>query len=236
MTDQELDKCMRNILIDCLKMDLEDSKKYQAAFNPSYRYQRQMRIMLNDPLQWERDISRPIWKHVLRSVAVVLLMVLVGFGGVMTVSPSARAAVIRWVTEWYETYVIYQYHGEQIEGKMPRYEITELPEGYTEVERIENPASVSVLYADGLGSFICLDYTHMQQGGMTIIVTDESEVMDITVNGMKGQLFLPNDPENTTAVTWIDTVESIQFKIDAAFDELNMLYIAESVSSLKRTK
>ena len=41
----------------------------------------------------------------------------------MAVSPTVRAAVVRWVTEWYETHVVYRFSGEQIADEMPQYGI-----------------------------------------------------------------------------------------------------------------
>ena len=46
--------------------------------------------------------------------AVILLVFSLSLGSLMAVSPTVRAAVIRWVTEWYETHITYRYSGEQI--------------------------------------------------------------------------------------------------------------------------
>ena len=40
----------------------------------------------------------------------------------------------RRVVEWYETHITYRHSGEQIAGDMPWYEITDLLEGYGEIE------------------------------------------------------------------------------------------------------
>jgi len=42
--------------------------------------------------------------------------------------------VVRRVVEWYETHITYRHSGEQIAGDMPWYEITDLLEGYGEIE------------------------------------------------------------------------------------------------------
>ncbi len=39
----------------------------------------------------------------------------------MAVSPTVRAAVVRWVTEWYETHVVYRFC-ENMTGEMPQYD------------------------------------------------------------------------------------------------------------------
>lgn len=160
----------------------------------------------------------------------------------MAVSPTVRAAVVRWVTEWYETHIVYRYSGEQITGEMPQYEITDLPEGYAEVEskRIEWPDYISFTYYNPdkeNDQGIIFDYTYMSQGGVADFVTEDSETISVTVNGLKGQLFLAKDWENTrSTLTWIDTDNNIQFTLMAALNEIDILHMAESVSLVKISK
>jgi len=130
MTDQALDKLMRQVLIDSLALEEESTEP--VDFIPSKRHQQQMQLMLKNPLGWYKRKTKPVWKLALQRVAVVLLVASLGFGSVMVVSPTARAAVIRWVVEWYETHIVYRYSGDGISGGMPRYGIVELPDGYDE--------------------------------------------------------------------------------------------------------
>ena len=105
MTDQELDTLMRRVLLDSLKLDAESTASGELAFEPTHHYQRQMAAMVKDPLKWERRRARPLWKNVAQKIAVILLVFSLSLGSLMAVSPTVRAAVVRWVTEWYETHV-----------------------------------------------------------------------------------------------------------------------------------
>ena len=105
MTDQELDTLMRRVLLDSLKLDAESTASGELAFEPTHHYQRQMAAMVKDPLKWERRRARPLWKNVAQKAAVILLVFSLSLGSLMAVSPTVRAAVVRWVTEWYETHV-----------------------------------------------------------------------------------------------------------------------------------
>lgn len=153
----------------------------------------------------------------------------------MAVSPTVRAAVVRWVTEWYETHIVYRYSGEQITGEMPQYEIIDLPEGYIEDERVNWPSYVSVVYQNkDTGKTIYLDCTYMQQGSASDYVTDGVEVVPVTVNGLSGQLFLTDDWENKwNTITWNDAERNLQFEIDANVNRDVILHMAESVSLVK---
>lgn len=76
---------------------------------------------------------------------------------------------------------------------------------------------------------ICFDYTYMQQGAINQFGLEDCEVIDVEINGMSGTLFVPDDPESSKAVTWIDEGANIQFVINAFCDEKTMLDLAESV-------
>ena len=235
MTDRELDRMMQHVLLDAIKRDCEEETDDVPAFKPTRHYQRQIAAMLKDPLKWERRRARPLWKNVAQKAAVILLVFSLSLGSLMAVSPTVRAAVVRWVTEWYETHIVYRYSGEQIIGEMPQYEITDLPEGYIEDERVNWPSYVSVVYQNkDTGKTIYLDCTYMQQGSASDYVTDGVEVVPVTVNGLSGQLFLTDDWENKwNTITWIDAERNLQFEIDANVNRDVILHMAESVSLVK---
>ena len=235
MTDRELDRMMQHVLLDAIKRDCEKETDDVPAFKPTRHYQRQIAAMLKDPLKWERRRARPLWKNVAQKAAVILLVFSLSLGSLMAVSPTVRAAVVRWVTEWYETHIVYRYSGEQITGEMPQYEITDLPEGYIEDERVNWPSYVSVVYQNkDTGKTIYLDCTYMQQGSASDYVTDGVEVVPVTVNGLSGQLFLTDDWENKwNTITWIDAERNLQFEIDANVNRDVILHMAESVSLVK---
>ena len=239
MTDQELDTLMRRVLLDSLKLNLEGATGNELSFEPTPRYQWQMTAMLADPLKWARKRARPIWKKVIQKVAVILLVFSLSLGSLMAASPTVRAAVIRWVTEWYETHITYRYSGEQITDEMPQYEITDLPEGYVEAkgERVEWPSYVSIIYrnqSDDNAQWIYLRYIYMQQGTISNFEIENADVLPVTVNGLDGQLYLARNPEQSdSTITWIDPDKNILFAVDAALDANDILHIAESVSLVK---
>ena len=226
---------MQRVLLDAIKRDCEKETDDVPAFKPTRHYQRQMAAMLSDPLKWARKRARPIWKSALQKVAMILLVFTLSLGSLMAVSPTVRAAVVRWVTEWYETHIVYRYSGEQITGEMPQYEIIDLPEGYIEDERVNWPSYVSVVYQNkDTGKTIYLDCTYMQQGSASDYVTDGVEVVPVTVNGLSGQLFLTDDWENKwNTITWNDAERNLQFEIDANVNRDVILHMAESVSLVK---
>ena len=112
---------------------------------------------------------------------------------------------------------------------MPQYEISALPNGYRETDYIVLPQNVSALYENDAGDMICFDYVYMAQGAAWQFETEGSELLDVTVNGCKGQLLVPDDPANWTTLTWIDPKQNLQFCIDAVGDKDSVIRLAESI-------
>lgn len=235
MTDQELEQLMRRVLLDAAAEN-ESKIGHEQEFHASNQYQREIQKMLRDPLSWAKRRSLPVWKRTVQRVAAVFLAVFIGLGGAMVISPTVRAAVINWITEWYETHIVYRYSGEDIQGEMPQYGITALPDGYQETSRDVGPASVSIVYENEDYDLICLDYTFMQEGAANVIVTDGFQMEEISVNGCDGTLYILNDPQNMSTLTWINPEANVQFTLNASLSKNDILHIAESVSLTESIK
>jgi hypothetical protein len=232
MTDYELDQVIQRILIDAQKADEEQAAGEDILFNPSVQYQHNMRAMCKNPNKWQRNRDRPVWKNMLRRVAMVLLAVSIGFGGLMVCVPSVRAAVIQWAMEWYETHIVYRYSGDDVSSKSDEYDITALPSGFSEVERTDLSNIVWINYADDEGNVISFDYCYIHQGGGVVVNTEDASASatEITVNGMTGHFFEAESADKFNTITWIDEHNSIQFTISGLFDKDTLLYMAMSVS------
>ncbi len=238
MTDQELDRLMKRVLMDAIQLDLDtEAVKNTTAFEPSSRHQRQMKAMLKDPQGWLKRKTRPVWRLAAQRAAIFLLVVSLGFGAIMVGSPTARAAFMNWIKEVYETHIVYRFMGEDIDGEMPHYEITALPEGFVEVERLEFPATVAVAYENEAGDVIYFNYSFMQQGSAGFISAENSEIVPVTVNNLHGDLYLSKDFEHiSNTIFWIDEELNICFDISGFYSATDILHIAESVSLSKMTK
>lgn len=235
MTDQELDQLMMRVLLDGLKEEEQQAEEPQSAFVPSAGYRRQMKKMCRDPLGWKRSKERSLWKGILHRAAMILLVLTVGFGTVMLTMPTVRAAVLKWVVEVYETYVLYRYSGESPYEEVPAYTITDLPEGFVETERAELGLIVDVVYENQEGDQIALTYCAVQDGGITWFDTDTSEISEITINGYQGQFYKTTLLDGSNTLEWIDPTLNLHFIVDGQFEKEEMLHMAESVSLVETT-
>ncbi|WP_308542356.1 DUF4367 domain-containing protein [uncultured Oscillibacter sp.] len=236
MTDKELDSMMQQILLDAIALD-EERCEDKIPFEPSLKYQHQTALMLKDPIRWEKNRSRPVWKKYGQRVAAILLVAFISLGSVMVASPTARAMVLQWFREWYETYISYHYTQEgSIPETMPEYTITALPEGYKEniSERIEWPNYIQCRFENADESPILFDYIYMETGSISNIETEGAEIIEVVVNGCEGAIILPeNSVKSDCTLTWINAEENLQFTIHASMDQNEILHIAESVKLIQ---
>lgn len=214
---------------------LDDAKSQHDAnttdqdFEYSPGYLRKRIKLLADPFRYAKRKLKPVWKKALQSVACFLLAGLIGLATVMTVSPAARAKIVQWFQEIYETYVVHRFAGEDVVKNLPHYEIGALPQGYEEVFRINEPDFVSITYQNADGRQINFSYMRMEQGSAFAAEMSDIEVRDITVNGLIGQLYISQSQEQTSAIIWINEKESTYFALDMFGTAEEILHIAESI-------
>ena len=232
MTEAEMDHMMRMTLFDAIALDEKNADNPEFAFHSSQRHSRQMQQMLKNPLKWARNRNRGIFRKTAQWAAIILLFISLSFGFVMLFSSTARAAVERWVAEWYQTHIVYRYSGES-KGILPRYELTGLPEGFTELERIEMYELTDVLYGNENGELISLTYGAMAQGGATVFVPNGDAVSEVMVGKNQGTLFIPQNPESTKKLFWIDERAGIHFTLIADMNESDLIGLAESIRKKK---
>lgn len=233
MTDQELDRLMRHVLMDGVEQKSEQPSEADngeaPAFQPSPRYQRQITAMKRDPWAWAKKKQRPAWKKYAQTAAALLLVA--GLG--LAASPTARADIVRLAVEWNQNHASFVYSGPDVGGELPCYVLGDLPEGYvqTDWQRL-GPALVAADYESADGDYLYLDYSYMQQGGGTFIDMEEGEVIETRVNGMEGYFFQDADPEAFDILTWIDTRQNIQFTLGGCMDLDQALVLADGLERL----
>lgn len=233
MNDRECDALLRKSLMDANLQDFQEVLSQENEIRCTPRYQVQRKKLLADPLKWYRSRARPLWKKTLRSAACLLLACTLGFFTLMAASPIVRAAVVQWVQEWYETHIVYRFQGEPASEEMPEYQITELPEGFGETNRIESVGYLRVSYRNQQGEQIDLICSRMDSGKATSVSTVNMEVSEVQVNGHPGQFYHSLDPNQSSAIMWADEHSNIMFSVDAFGEKLDILHMSESVELVK---
>lgn len=229
MTDDQLDQLLRKAMICAIEEEWEPILVDAPRLEKSLKHQHEMKKMLDDYMGWYRKRTRPVWRKTMRTVASVAVACAILLGTVMAASPTARTAVVHWVTEWYESHVVYRYSGNTSEVTPASYEITAIPAGYTQVELIEFPNYQSIIFQNGDGDFLYFDMIVMDEGIAVGLLTSDVESYDVMVNGFPGALYISEIEPQSNHILWIIEEEGLHFSIDGFLSADELLYIAESV-------
>lgn len=234
MMEQAENRVLQNILLDVVASEFSEELSDPQPVVMSPHFKKQMEAMLKDPNGWAKRRERPVWKRFLQTAASIVLVCSLSLGALMVASPTVRAAVVNWVMEWYETYVVYRFFEEPVEDQllpMPEYQITKLPDGYSEDGDLQElPNDTEIKYRSESGETIRFEYMRMHQGRILMVCTENMVVTDVTVNGCPGQLYVSTDPEQSNALIWNDDANGLQFIIDGFASEADLMQMAESVS------
>lgn len=186
-----------------------------------------------------RSKRRYIWYR----VAALFLACLVGASVWLAVDDGARAAFRKWVRGVDRHGVIYEFYGKPTDT-IPRFELTWIPEGFvleSELDNTDEYVKQRDLYYEnpetdngfGFGYFTMSEDILMEIGGFINEPPPESE--PCTVNGMKGEYFLPGSMGDNNLV-WIDEEHGLIFAIDSTLDRETVMRIAESVAIVEDTR
>ena len=174
-----------------------------------------------------RSIRHTVWRY----AAAVLLTVTLTFGAVMAVSPQARAAVVQWVRTVYENSVVYRFFNPAPQGALPRYQLTWLPEGFTEADVFCDEEYYSAIYENvETGQVIIFEYHFMCDGMNVTIAPEESgSITQVEVNGLRGEYYQEPDDADGNLLQFTDETANIIFKISGNIDRDSIFNIAEGV-------
>ena len=174
----------------------------------------------------------------LRRVAAIFLATLVALSTWLAVDNRARAAVLRWFREIYETRIIYRFTGEGEAKVLPDFEVTWIPEGYEQSELYRNKYSCVVVYAppgspaDGVG----ISYNLISEGLAVVIDEIDGDPIPVEINGVKAELYLGTEASPVNVLVWVREDLGVQIDITAKIDPEDMLHIANGLNLFISTK
>lgn len=209
---------------------LPDAAACGHDFSEGFR--RKMETLLRR--QRRRSIRHTVWRY----AAALLLTVTLTFGAVMAVSSQARAAVVQWVRTVYENSVVYRFFNPAPQGALPRYQLTWLPEGFTEADVFCDAEYYRAVYLnEDTGQSVVFEYSFMDDG-MAIMVVPEGEHMveQIQINGYAAEYHQMQDATATNTLVIFDSENNICLMVTANATRSDIFNIAEHIILDKMTK
>ena len=234
MTDQELEKLTRQIMLDAARLEygslLEGAPEH--TFSPAF--ERKMKKLL-------RRGRHPVLYRTLRGAACLLLVLLLSGCAVLAISPAAREVFAGWVREIHDNYFLYEFFGseerEPVSKEEVLYQPSYVPAGYRiEYRSVLLDGFVTVRYInDQTGNIAVFTYfSDTASPVMQISRDSEDTYKKVTVNGISADLYLDAEEGKNNILVWVDEVNRHAFSISGAFGEEELLRMAESVGALPR--
>ena len=239
MDDSEFDIMLRSALMDAIRLEwAQELEGTQPEHQFSARYLREREKLLKDPFGYARRKTRPMWKKAVHLAASILLVVSIGLGGILAISPEARAWVVKQLSVfWGDRSAVFTIPEHQ-DGlvDISHYRPTCIPDGFEIVAEIDDSdVSLGLTYRNMAGNYICFDSASSSDSvGFSFILDNEhSERQDVEVNGCPGTLMAANEAGWPSHLIWMDQELGISYCITSDLDYEELLQIAESVNYVK---
>lgn len=177
--------------------------------------------------------SYPALSTVLRRVAVVALVIFLSYGAFSTANAMPREEFYGWANRNIGNYYVLNYDGTSSPDREPvKYMLTLIPDGYTLWDYEELADTVYISYVDESCKLLNFMYICNPDESTLFIQAEGAEKRSATVNGIPATLIIPNDPDISSNIIWIDEDNTL-FELDGFFDEDELIKLAESVVEIK---
>lgn len=239
MDDSEFDIMLRSALMDAIRLEwAQELEGTQPEHQFSARYLREREKLLKDPFGYARRKTRPMWKKAVHLAASILLVVSIGLGGILVISPEARAwAVQRLSIIWGDESAAFTAPEQQnCLVDISHYHPTYIPEGFELVTEIcESDFSAALTYRNMAGNYIYFDSAFSANSAEFSFFLDNehSDRQEVEVNGCPGTLMVANEAGWPSHLVWMDQELGISYCITSDLDCEELLQIAESVNYVK---
>ncbi len=236
MTEHKENELLRDILLDAAAEEFAPEFSSTEQVETSLKFQKSMHSLLSNPKKWAERRQKPVWKKTAKMVATIALIGILSLGMLMLISPKVYAAVVNWVTEWYETYVMYRFSGEHTESDLPEYQLSYIPEGYCRnAEILSTPDDFSRVTALQFTAYsgkhrLLFEYGPMDSGSALTIELENMSVSEVSINGNRGHLYSSTIDSQVSCIIWIDIQNNTCLLIDGFLSDDELIRIAQSVT------
>lgn len=205
---------------------LPDTAECSHTFSASF--EKKMKRIL-------RRGNHPVLYRYAQRAATVLLVFLLGFMALITVSPTVRAAVFGWIRQQHKSFTQYSFTstaGEETATEC--YELAYLPEGYYEYIRNEIRGNITIYYQspnkDKVMYFI---YSKNSKFIEYYLKFDPSKLEEVSIDGYKADFYQSNHKDIANSLFWQDRDSNTFFGLSAFVEKTELIKIAKNVKQME---
>lgn len=207
-------------LADAINESLPNPSECTHQFSP--RFEKKMKRLI-------RKSHHPIFYRTLRTVASIVLVILIGFGSTLAVSAEAREIVFSWVKQQYENFYEYFFEGDVTPTESRRYQTGWMPDGCEFVTSYETAGGEVYIFTDEKDTLIQFSYTSNPDNETLFIDGVGYFKEEAIINGRIGDFYIAQSNDKTNGLIWTDETETVLFFVSGNYDKETLVKIAESV-------
>lgn len=183
----------------------------------------------------QRTIRRgnhPAIARLPKQIACFILSAVIIGGTWLTVDAEARAVFFAWVREVYEEFVAYRFVGSTVaENSHVRYELTWLPDGYTEIDRLITEDGCTIIYSHDV-SLIQFVYSTGADADSLFIGDFNGEVQTIQIGEFIADFYQAQNNSQSSTVVWMSAQKDTLFSITTSLPKDIIIELCKSVQKV----
>lgn len=198
---------------------LPDPKECVYQFSP--KFEKKLKRLT-------RRANHPILYRSLRMVASVLLVFMIGFGSILTVSTEAREIVFGWMRVRYQSMYEYFFEGEIENPENVTYYPQWLPEDCKFETSYSTLGGEVYIYFTPRDSLVQFSYISKSNEKLYMDGVD-AEQKDVMIKGGSGKLYISHNEGQTSSLIWMNKSRTVLFSISGDYDEDVLIKMAENI-------
>ena len=195
-----------------------------CSFHFSNRFEQRMRSVI-------RRGNHPTMYKTLQRVACVLLALLMLFSSVMIFNTDARASVIGWIKEQYESFYHYFFPAETTATEQVQYTLGWVPDGYTLINTQTTELRITQIYFGPSNQMIQFTYQQGTNASYAFFDAEAFTQHSVIVGSLNAEIYISTTQESTNSIVWSDPSRGVLFSISAPLTETELIKIAENITN-----
>lgn len=179
-----------------------------------------------------RRAKHPIIYNIPKRVACFIIAAIIIGSTWLTVDADARTEIFAWIREKYEEFIEYRFVGKpSSEKEKTDYELTWLPDGYTEIDRLITEDGCTIIYSHDV-SLIQFVYSTGADADSLFIGDFNGEVQTIQIGEFIADFYQAQNNSQSSTVVWMSAQKDTLFSITTSLPKDIIIELCKSVQKV----
>jgi len=179
-----------------------------------------------------RRAKHPIIYNIPKRVACFIIAAIIIGSTWLTVDADARTEIFAWIREKYEEFIEYRFVGKpSSEKEKTDYELTWLPDGYTEIDRLVTEDGCTIIYSHDV-SLIQFVYSTGADADSLFVGDFNGEVQTIQIGEFTADFYQAQNNSQSSTVVWMSAQKDTLFSITTSLPKDIIIELCKSVQKI----